>query len=62
MELSQTIYKQNILHEKGCETMEQVAHRGGRSPIPETFKVRLDKVLNNPIWLKIPVLIEGDLD
>jgi len=32
------------------------------APSLETFKVRLDWALSNLIWLKMPLLVAGELD
>jgi len=40
---------EEILHNEGGETLEQVAERGSGGPIPGTFNIRLDGAQSNLI-------------
>jgi len=51
-----------MYYTEGGETLEQIAQRGGKCPIPGNIHVRLDGDLSNLIQLKICRFIVGGLD
>ena len=63
MSVIQTRYKEVTVYDEGGGTLEQVAQRGGRCPVPGNTQGQVGRGSEQPGWDEdVPALIAGELD